>query len=151
MNIGALAFHSGVTPKTIRYYESIGVLPEPTRAANGYRSYDQTAVDVVRFIRDAQATGLTLAEIASILAMRRQGESTCTHVVKLLEEHLKELDDHIDALQQTRQQLAALTEQASRLDPSACADPHRCQTIAVQRASQGHSQAISRGPQPHRH
>lgn len=151
MNIGALASQSGVTTKTIRYYESIGVLPEPSRTPNGYRSYDEPAVDVVRFIRDAQATGLTLAEITSILQMRSQGESTCKHVVDLLRAHLRELDDRIDALRNTQEQLAELTEQASQLDPSACADPHRCQTIAIRRGSPERPPPISRGPQPHQH
>lgn len=131
MKIGELAGLSGVPTKTIRYYEEIGVLPDPARAANGYRAYEQDAVDRLRFVRDARATGLTLTEIASILGLRDQGASTCDHVTGLLEQHLGDLDRHIATLQRTRKQLAALTERAKDLDPADCTDPHRCQTITA--------------------
>lgn len=129
MRIGELADRVGVTAKTIRYYEAIGILPTPERSSNGYREYTEDAVVRLRFIRDAQATGLTLTEIASILDLRGQGEATCGHVQELLERHLLDLDGHIDKLMQTRIQLEALTERARGLDPADCTDPNRCQTI----------------------
>jgi DNA-binding transcriptional MerR regulator len=129
MRIGELARRTGVPTKTIRYYEEIGVLPAPDRAANDYRDYPDEAVDRLAFVRDAQATGLTLTEIASILDLRSQGEATCHHVVDLLERHLSALDRHIQTLRETRKKLAALTEKARSLDPSECRDPLRCQTI----------------------
>src|SRR5690606_10269083 len=93
--------------------------------------YGGDAVDRLEFIRDAQATGLTLTEIASILDLRSQGESTCHHVIDLLDRHLRTLDRHIKTLRATRKKLAALTEQARRLDPADCVDPNRCQTITL--------------------
>ncbi|MEX0700448.1 MAG: heavy metal-responsive transcriptional regulator [Acidimicrobiia bacterium] len=130
MRIGELARRTGVPTKTIRYYEEIGVLPAPDRAANDYRDYPDEAVDRLAFVRDAQSTGLTLTEIASILDLRSQGESTCYHVIDLLERHLTALDRHIQTLRQTRKKLASLTEQARGLDPSECSDLNRCQTIS---------------------
>jgi DNA-binding transcriptional MerR regulator len=130
MRIGELARRTGTTAKTIRYYEEIGVLPPPDRAANDYRDYPDEAVDRLAFVRDAQATGLTLTEIASILDLRSQGESTCEHVIDLLERHLTALDRHIQTLRQTRKKLTALTDRARSLDPSECGDPNRCQTLA---------------------
>jgi DNA-binding transcriptional MerR regulator len=130
MKIGELSQLSGVATKTIRYYEEIGVLPDPLRTANGYRAYKQESVERLRFIRDAQSTGLTLTEIASILELREQGASTCGHVTSLLQQHLQDLDQYIATLQRTRTQLAGLTERAQRLDPAQCTDVHRCQTIA---------------------
>lgn len=129
MQIGELARQVGVSTKTIRYYEGIGLLPEPDRAPNGYREYGQFAVEKLRFVRDAQDTGLTLTEIASILDLRSQGETTCEHVVDLLERHLRSLDRHIDSLRETQSQLTELTKRARKLDPSHCTDPNRCQTI----------------------
>lgn len=129
MRIGELARLTGVPTKTIRYYEEIGVLPAPDRTANDYRDYPGEAVDRLAFVRDAQATGLTLTEIASILDLRSQGESTCLHVVDLLERHLSALDRHIKTLRETRKKLSTLTEQARGLDPAECRDPNRCQTI----------------------
>jgi DNA-binding transcriptional MerR regulator len=131
MRIGELASRAGVGTKTIRYYEEIGLIPEPERAPNGYRDYDESAVERLRFVRDAQATGLTLTEIASILDLRGHGEGTCFHVIDLLERHLEDLDRHIENLQETRDQLVALTERAKGLDPEDCTDPNRCQTIAA--------------------
>ena len=129
MRIGELARLTGVPTKTIRYYEEIGVLPVPDRNANDYRDYTDDAIDRLAFVRDAQAAGLTLSEIASILDLRGQGEATCLHVIDLLDRHLAALDRHIQALRETRKKLTALTEQARRLDPSECHDPNRCQTI----------------------
>ncbi len=152
MQIGEIAHETGVSTKTIRYYESIGVLPEPGRAPNGYRSYDASTVDRLRFIRDAQASGLALTEIASILELREQGASTCEHVTHLLERHLDELDRHIANLQKTRTQLATLTARAAALDPADCTDPNRCQTITGG-VTTGEDVAaeIHHAPRPHGH
>jgi MerR family copper efflux transcriptional regulator len=130
MQIGELARRTGVPTKTIRYYEEIGVLPEPERDHNDYRNYPEDAVNRLEFIREAQATGLTLTEIGSILDLRSQGEATCRHVVDLLERHLDALDRHITTLRRTRRKLASLTERARTLDPADCRDPNRCQTIS---------------------
>jgi MerR family transcriptional regulator, copper efflux regulator len=129
MRIGELARRTGVPTKTIRYYEEIGLLPEPARDHNDYRNYADDAVDRLAFVRDAQATGLTLTEIASILDLRGQGEATCLHVIGLLERHLTAVDRHIETLRETRKKLATLTEQAKSLDSTLCSDPNRCQTI----------------------
>ena len=129
MNIGELAKRTGVSSKTIRYYESIGVLPGPERAANGYRSYGGEAEDRLQFIRDARATGLSLTEIGSILELRDEGEATCEHVAELLAHHVIELDQRIAALEAAREQLSELAKRAGGLDPAACTDANRCQTI----------------------
>lgn len=132
MNIGTLADSTGLTTKTIRYYESIGVLPEPRREANGYRSYDSGSVDRIGFVRDAQAAGLALIEIQTILELRDEGESTCGHVVASLEAHMIDLDRQMEDLQRTQTRLGHIIDRARALDPSDCTDPNRCQTISNQ-------------------
>lgn len=117
--------------KTIRYYEEIGLIPEPERTPSGYRDYGEEAVGRLRFVREAQGTGLSLTEIGSILELREHGEQTCGHVVELLEHHLADIDDQIRRLHRTRRQLTAMTERAKSLDPRDCVDPHRCQTIST--------------------
>ena len=134
MRIGELACAVGVTSKTIRYYEEIGVLPHPERSPNGYRAYGTDAVERLDFIKDAQATGLTLDEIATILRLRGKGESTCDHVTHLLDHHLEQLDARIEALRATRRRLVRIVERAQSLDPTECNDPNRCQTISPQPA-----------------
>lgn len=131
MRIGELATLAGVPTKTIRYYEEIGVVPEPGRSPNGYRDYSEEAVDRLRFVKDAQQTGLTLTEIASLLDLRSKGVGTCAHVVDLLEGHLAGLERHIDKLLETRDQIVEMTDRARALDPADCTDPNRCQTIAT--------------------
>ena len=94
MKIGELASRAGVSTQTIRYYEDIGVLPEAVRLPNGYRNYDDTVMKRLSFIRDAQTSGLSLSEIQMVLEMKDQGESTCGHVIGMLEQHLGEVVPH---------------------------------------------------------
>ena len=80
MTIGTLARQADVNPRTLRYYERIGLLVPSGRTDAGYRLY--TARDAARlaFIRRAQALGLTLTEIADIIAIREAGTAPCRHV-----------------------------------------------------------------------
>jgi len=151
MKIGELAQETGISTKTIRYYEDIKLLPAPSREPNGYRTYEDESVERLLFIRDAQATGLTLAEIASILDLRGRGETTCHHVVDLLERHLSDLDAHIKTLKKTRLRLAAMAERAQKLDPSTCTDPNRCQTIAHDEQGTTVARHFQRRPSAHKH
>jgi MerR family copper efflux transcriptional regulator len=130
VQIGELASRSGVPVKTIRYYEEIGVLAAPARTPSGYRSYDDTAVDHLAFVRAAQAVGLTLGEIRQIVALRERGQTPCTHVVDLLERRATEIDQRITDLQRLRGELHRLAGRAAELDPANC-DPQRvCHVIA---------------------
>ncbi len=131
MRIGQLADLGGVSTKTIRYYESIGLLDEPGRTASGYRDYEPNTVERLRFIRDAQATGLTLSEIASVLELKGAGQRSCAHTTSLLERHLDSLDQQIERLQAARSSLVELAERARSLDPGTCTDPNRCQVITT--------------------
>ncbi len=131
MRIGELAEQTGISTKTARYYESIGLLPEPDRTPSGYRDYDETAIDRVRFVRDAQATGLTLSEISSVLEIKDAGSTSCQHTRELLDRHLTDLDEQIERLQTARKELAAMAHRAATLDPSGCTDPNRCQVIGA--------------------
>lgn len=129
IKIGELATRAGVSPATVRYYESLSLMPVPHREANGYRRYGEDAFERLSFIRDAQASGLSLTEIASILELRESGEATCEHVVRLLERHVEEMDEQIQALRSARALLVEMAARARGLDPAACTDPIRCQTI----------------------
>lgn len=129
MRIGELAHQAGVTAKTVRYYESIGLLPDPGRTASGYREYGDDALERLRFVRDAQAAGLSLKESGTILDMKAAGERTCHHTQELLERHLVDIDAQIASLESARAELMALSARAAALDPAACTDPNRCQVL----------------------
>jgi len=137
VRIGELSSRTSVPTKAIRYYEQIGVLPPAERGSNGYRVYDTDAVERLDFIKDAQATGLTLDEIATVLRLRGKGESTCEHVMHLLDHHLEQLDARIEALRATRARLVDIIERARTLDPAECNDPNRCQTISPRQQRAG--------------
>jgi len=129
MRIGALAQLSGLSTQTIRYYESIELLPDPERTPSGYRDYADNATQRLHFIRDAQAWGLTLGEVQTLLSMKDAGRATCSHTLAFLDHHLAEIDTQIHRLQAARTEMSELAERARHLDPASCTDPNRCQVI----------------------
>jgi DNA-binding transcriptional MerR regulator len=134
MLIGELASATGVTTKTLRFYEADGLLPEPDRTAGGYRDYPTGAVDRV-FIRQAQAAGLTLAQIGQILAIRDGGEPPCGHVADLVAARLDDVEQRLEELERTRAELLALRRRVDDLDPAECQDGAICSAIAAPPAS----------------
>jgi DNA-binding transcriptional MerR regulator len=117
VRIGEVGDRSGVNPTTIRYYEDIGLLPEPERTPSGYREYTETAVARISFIRAAQSIGLSLGEIREVLALRQQGEAPCPHVITLLDQRATELSERIAALERMRNELLELAQHARQLPP----------------------------------
>jgi DNA-binding transcriptional MerR regulator len=105
--IGDVAERTGLSAPTIRYYESIGLLPRPSRSTTGYRRYTETTVDELRFIKKAQALGFSLEEVGEILKLSRAGKTPCSHVLDLARRHLRAVDDRIQQLSRFRDQLAA--------------------------------------------
>ncbi len=115
MRIGELGDRLSVNPKTIRYYESIGLLPEPARTPSGYRVYDESDVERVRFIKTAQRLGITLDEIKEILALRERGEPPCSYVRDILAKEVADIDQRIGDLQRLREELVTLEAVADEL------------------------------------
>lgn len=129
MRIGQLADQASTTAKTIRFYERTGLLPEPQRTSAGYRVYDQEAIGRLRFIRAAQAAGLTLAEIAEVIAAREHTGPPCSHVTALLDEHAADLDRRLTELTALRDEVQRLRDRATTLDPAACGHELVCHVI----------------------
>lgn len=133
MRIGELADRTRVPAKTIRYYESIGLLPPPGRSPNGYRDYDASTVDRLGFIRRAKASGLTLAEIGGVISVRDRGEAPCSHVEALIEARIASIETQIDGLTRLRAELDGVLERARNIDAVAC-DPTAICSILDDRA-----------------
>ncbi|KPV54529.1 MerR family transcriptional regulator [Kouleothrix aurantiaca] len=112
MRIGELATELGINPKTIRYYEEIGLLPPAKRTDNGYRLYGDADRERLHFISKAKAVGLTLEEIGQILALRRTGAPPCEHVVGLLDHKLRAVEEQLRTLSDFRTELLTLREEA---------------------------------------
>lgn len=129
MRIGRLAQQAGVTTKTLRFYEQAGLMPAPQRTPAGYRDYDEAALDRLRFVRAAQAAGLTLAEVADVIAVRERTGAPCEHVTALLDQHAADLDSGIAELSALREEVQRLRDRAQTLDPAACRDEAVCHVI----------------------
>ncbi|MFI1865464.1 heavy metal-responsive transcriptional regulator [Streptomyces jumonjinensis] len=130
MRIGDLATASGLTTKTIRFYEQAGLLPAPPRTPGGYRDYPERTTARLAFIRDAQGAGLTLAEIRSVLALRDSGQAPCDHVTTLIDQHLADIERRLAELAKTRDALHTLARRAAATDPATCTEGDICTILA---------------------
>lgn len=126
MTIGAVARAAGVNPRTLRYYERIGLLLPASRSVAGYRRYGAPELGRLRFIRRAQGLGLALAEIAAILALRDAGAAPCRHVRALAEAKVAALDARLADLRALRQELVGLAERASLVEGACPGDAAIC-------------------------
>jgi DNA-binding transcriptional MerR regulator len=118
-----------MTTKALRYYERVGLLPEADRTASGYRDYPDTVLDRLRFIRAAQAVGLTLGEIKGVIGFREQGSPPCAHVLELIEDRAADLDRRIGELGQLRDELGRLAKRGRSLSPDACSSDLVCHIL----------------------
>lgn len=108
MKIQELSQQTGVSAKTIRYYEDSGVLPPPSRRPNGYREYSEIDVNRLRLVAGARRLDLTLAEIREILDLRDGGEAPCKTLLERLSAKADEIADRIIALQSLENELRQL-------------------------------------------
>lgn len=115
MFIHELAQQTGVSAKTIRYYESIGLMPRPRRAANNYRDYAPEAAERLRFIAGARSLDFALDDIADILRARDGGEAACRRVLKTLDQRVSEIDRRIAGLVALRETLTQLRREGAAL------------------------------------
>ncbi len=115
MRIGELGDLVGINPKTIRYYESIGLLPAPERQPSGYRDYTGDDVERLRFVRTAQRLNLSLSEIAEILRFRERDERPCEYVLGVLDRQVADLDRRMDEMAELRRELVSLKAKADNL------------------------------------
>ena len=114
LTVGRLARIGGVTPKTVRYYESLGLLPAVRRAENGYRLYDDESVNRLAFVQRAKSLGLSLAEIRALMDASDDGLCAVIgpELHHLVERKIRECDQRISEISAFR---ATLVDAADRL------------------------------------
>src|SRR5260370_28609960 len=95
MFIHKLAQHTGVPAKTIRYYESVGLLPRPRRAANQYRVYTEHDATLLHFIVGTRKLGYSLSDIAQFLAVGKNGSLPCQQVLASLDARVSDIERRI--------------------------------------------------------
>jgi len=109
MNIGQVAKQSGVSAKTIRYYESIGLIPEASRTGSGYRTYSDKDVETLRFIHHSRNLGFSVKDVGLLLDLWRNQKRASADVKALALSHIAEVDRKIGELQKIRDTLIHLT------------------------------------------
>jgi len=120
MNISIAAKQSGLTSKTIRYYEEIGLLPPASRGESGYRDYSSRDVDLQRFIRRARDLGFSVKECRSLIELFLDPDRASRDVQELAQAKINEIDLRIKEFKLARAELKALTEACPGDDNSDC-------------------------------
>jgi len=137
MRIGELAKRAGVNPKTIRYYEQIGLLPPAPRTESGYRKYTNKDDERLEFIHSAKALGITLEEIKEVLAFRDRRAYPCPYVLSLIQTKVEEIESRIRGLRMLATELKRLWKAAARIPPEEVAAKTRfCHIIENQKLLQ---------------
>ena len=107
MKIHELSKQSGIHLETIRYYEKMGLMPEPKRLANGYRDYDEASLKQLKFIKTCRALDFSLAEIKFLNALKTQQSQHC-EVDSMLAKHLVSVEEKISELTEIKHFLQSL-------------------------------------------
>ncbi|MFV0493314.1 MAG: Cu(I)-responsive transcriptional regulator [Pseudorhodobacter sp.] len=116
MNIGEVAERSGIPPKTIRYYEDIGLVC-PLRSHNGYRAFRESDLHKLAFLGRARALGFSIEDCRTLLGLYEDETRESAQVKAVAQEHLAAIDDKITQLQSMRTTLSHLVD--------ACQGDHR--------------------------
>jgi DNA-binding transcriptional MerR regulator len=107
LKIGEVSRLSGIGIEALRFYEKSGLLDRPGRTYSGYRLYDETVLDRLAFIKQAQVLGFTLDEIKQLIMHKRAGENPCAEVREVVRTRLSELNERIEQMIQYRDELTA--------------------------------------------
>lgn len=118
LTIGGIAALAGVHKETIRYYQQLGLVPEPPRAARSVRRYGEDTVSRLHFIKRAQELGFTLAEIKRLLILERPQE--CESARRIAKEKLELVRSRIKDLNRMKRTLESLVEQCDAGGRHAC-------------------------------
>ena len=120
MNIGRAAAETGVPAKTIRYYESIGLVPEPARTDGGYRDYAPSDMETLKFVHRARALGFTIKDVGALLDLWHDRKRASADVKALTEGHIAEIDRRIEELKAMRKTLDHLVRRCHGDDRPDC-------------------------------
>ncbi len=120
MNISTLAGLSGVPAKTVRYYESVGLIPPAIRTANGYRFYDDADVQTLQFRQRARGLGFPVEDVANLLALWRDQSRTSADVKSLALRHVDGVERKIRELETILHTLLDLIERCHGDDRPSC-------------------------------
>jgi Cu(I)-responsive transcriptional regulator len=113
LTIGHLAKETGTKVETIRFYEKIGVLPQPERTAGNYRTYDISHLNRLSFIRRARELGFSLDQVRELLVLADDRSQSCAAIDAIANEHRRDVERKIADLQALKAELDSLIDQCS--------------------------------------
>jgi MerR family transcriptional regulator, copper efflux regulator len=119
VNISSASELVGIPPKTIRYYEDIGLITSH-RSENGYRVYDERDLHMLNFLGRARSLGFTIESCRSLLALYQDPSRASGEVKKVARLHMEEIDCKIEELQAMRDTLSTLMDNCSGDDRPDC-------------------------------
>lgn len=143
MTISDAAAAADVTPKMIRHYESLGLIPQAERTESGYRLYTKREVDMLRFVRQARALGFPIPQVDALLRLWRDDHRESRAVKEVAQAQLEDLQQRRKALDEMTTTLEALVQECAG-DGKACCPilaqlsaplPARLQLVPVDRAA----------------
>lgn len=120
LNIGQAAEASGVSAKMIRHYEEIGLIPKARRTFSNYRTYSESDVHTLRFVKQARNLGFPIEMIEELLTLWRDRRRPSRKVKELALTHIKELDARIAELQDMKHTLEHLAHHCHGDDRPDC-------------------------------
>jgi Cu(I)-responsive transcriptional regulator len=120
MNIGEAAAKAGVTAKSIRYYESVGLIAVAGRRANNYRDYGAREIEELRFIHRARSLGFSVKEVGDLLALWRDRSRASQQVRALAQGHVADIERKIAELEAMKRTLAKLIGRCHNNDRPDC-------------------------------
>ncbi len=112
-SIGTLSKRTGVHLETVRYYENIGIMPDPPRSPAGHRRFGQAHLKRLTFIKRSRELGFTLREVRALLALVDGGDYTCAEVHQLTLKHLHEVREKIADLKRLEATLSDISNQCA--------------------------------------
>ena len=126
LKIGEVSRLAGIGVEALRFYEKSGLLDRPGRTYSGYRLYDESVLERLSFIKQAQILGFTLDEIKQLIAHKRAGENPCAEVREIVRGRLSELDERIAQMIRYRDELKTALAGWDRIEE---AEGHVCGLI----------------------
>ena len=120
MNIGEAASASGVSAKTIRYYEAAGLIATPDRSGGGYRVYTQVDVHMLRFIKRARDLGFSIERIRRLLDLWHNKSRASRDVKRLALDHIAEITTKLTAMSTVRDAVQELADKCDGDDRPEC-------------------------------
>lgn len=120
LSIGAVARATGIKVETVRWYERVGLLPQPERTAGNYRSYGREHLARLSFIRRARELGFSLDQVRTLLRLADDREQSCAEVDGVAREHLHVVERKIADLEALRRELSGLIASCGQGSISEC-------------------------------